>query len=539
MSRIGESTASRPPADVFQGQIDGERAHHELLRGLDGKQACPFCGSVSERSASACARCGMENTPEARKATKSRIGPWYVLQARNPAAPGMRFETLLSFVRKGRVRARSVVRGPTTHQLWRFAAHVKGLSREFGLCFSCGSAIDPTANICPQCNRLQEPPVNPDVLLENEGDDARAPIYRELPSPPAAQQPAVPVPAAPEPEEADIVIPALGGLEPQEQHEPAKFSESPVAAQVQDTFSAPVPMPSPKPSREPSPLPRVTESNPFTVGGNRRKQAADSSSSFLSAKELAAAFKLSFDPSADMEHADVPDQMPAGALPDGMRPQAIMPRAPMAMSQSSAPREPGRRRRALKKFVLFLLILAGTGFVTMLWVDPTFRERSIQWTNTTWSRIHRYATGADTRPAATKEPAMPDEIPDPPAIVKSSSLDEVDLKRPAVVEVKTPAPAAEQTSEQAAPPAVEPQAPPPVAKSPDPEPAPSARVDASDDEGNSKKVNELWQKAWDSVRAGDYPSAVKAYQEIQKLPRKYWPGDLETKLKLWGGLKKK
>ena len=48
--------------------------------------------------------------------------------------PGMRFETLLSFVRKGRVRARSVVRGPTTHQLWRFAAHVKGLSREFGLC---------------------------------------------------------------------------------------------------------------------------------------------------------------------------------------------------------------------------------------------------------------------------------------------------------------------------------------------------------------------------------------------------------------------
>src|SRR6478609_11304598 len=165
MSRIGE-TANRPHAEVFSGQVDSARAHQDLLRGLDGKQACPFCGAVSERTSSPCQRCGMDNTPEARKATKQRIGPWYVLQARNPAAPGMRFETLLGFVRKGRVRARSVVRGPTTHQLWRFAAHVKGLSREFGLCYSCGSTVEPTANLCPQCNRLQDPPPNPDALLE-------------------------------------------------------------------------------------------------------------------------------------------------------------------------------------------------------------------------------------------------------------------------------------------------------------------------------------------------------------------------------------
>ena len=121
MSRIGE-TANRPHAEVFSGQVDSARAHQDLLRGLDGKQACPFCGAVSERTSSPCQRCGMDNTPEARKATKARIGPWYVLQARNPAAPGMRFETLLGFVRKGRVRARSVVRGPTTHQLWKRAA---------------------------------------------------------------------------------------------------------------------------------------------------------------------------------------------------------------------------------------------------------------------------------------------------------------------------------------------------------------------------------------------------------------------------------
>src|SRR5688500_10391769 len=141
MSPTGQAAHNRPPqsadgGDTVPGQGDPARAHHDVLRGLDGKQVCPFCGSVNERSAAPCQRCGMDNTPDARKATKARIGPWYVLQARNPAAPGMRFETLLSFVRKGRVRARSVVRGPTTHQLWRFAAHVKGLSREFGMCFS-------------------------------------------------------------------------------------------------------------------------------------------------------------------------------------------------------------------------------------------------------------------------------------------------------------------------------------------------------------------------------------------------------------------
>ena len=41
-----------------------------------------------------CPRCTLADTPTTRNATKARIGPWYVLQARNPAAPGMKFETL-------------------------------------------------------------------------------------------------------------------------------------------------------------------------------------------------------------------------------------------------------------------------------------------------------------------------------------------------------------------------------------------------------------------------------------------------------------
>src|SRR4030095_8319653 len=133
---------------------------------LQGRHVCPFCGSVNETMEGPCPQCTMTNTAETRKATKSRIGPWYVLQSRNPAAPGMRYETLLGFVRKGRVKARSIVRGPTTHQLWRFACQVKGLSREFGLCYRCGGSIEKDAQLCPQCNRLQDPPADPDVFLE-------------------------------------------------------------------------------------------------------------------------------------------------------------------------------------------------------------------------------------------------------------------------------------------------------------------------------------------------------------------------------------
>jgi len=77
---------------------------------------------------------------------------------RNPAAPGMKYATLLALINKGHVSARSIIRGPTTHQMWRYAAHVRGVSREFGLCFSCGGAMDRGNSICPHCQRSQDAP---------------------------------------------------------------------------------------------------------------------------------------------------------------------------------------------------------------------------------------------------------------------------------------------------------------------------------------------------------------------------------------------
>src|SRR5215470_15247466 len=64
------------------------------------KVCCPYCGQVISADAAGqpCPRCTMEDTPATRSATKSRIGPWYVLQSRNPAAPGMKWSTLLTLV---------------------------------------------------------------------------------------------------------------------------------------------------------------------------------------------------------------------------------------------------------------------------------------------------------------------------------------------------------------------------------------------------------------------------------------------------------
>jgi hypothetical protein len=138
----------------------------QIRRALRGKHVCPFCGTQRETDLGPCMHCSLEDTPTTRSATRAKLGPWYVLQSRNPSAPGMNFATLMTLVQKGRVTARSVVRGPTTGQFWRHAAKIKGVSREFGLCWNCGGDVSRTARACAGCKRLQEPPLNPDVLLE-------------------------------------------------------------------------------------------------------------------------------------------------------------------------------------------------------------------------------------------------------------------------------------------------------------------------------------------------------------------------------------
>ena len=170
--------------DLELGRLPGRSQRdtpgQQIRQDLRGKHVCPFCGTARQNESGPCTQCSLEDSPTTRAATRSKLGPWYVLQSRNPSAPGMSFATMLLLIQKGRVTARSVIRGPTTSQFWRHAAKVKGVSREFGLCWNCGTDVARNARACPSCKRLQEPPLNPDVLLETGPDAGLEPITEKV-----------------------------------------------------------------------------------------------------------------------------------------------------------------------------------------------------------------------------------------------------------------------------------------------------------------------------------------------------------------------
>ena len=127
---------------------------------------CPFCGAFHGDIGRPCRHCGTEDTTAARTAARKRVGPWFVLQAQNPAAPGMTLQGLLALIRQGTVTDRSVIRGPATGQLWRLAGKVRGISREFGACYGCSGDLYAADPVCPHCQRPQSLPADVDAAPE-------------------------------------------------------------------------------------------------------------------------------------------------------------------------------------------------------------------------------------------------------------------------------------------------------------------------------------------------------------------------------------
>jgi hypothetical protein len=115
---------------------------------------------------------------------KQRMGPWFVLQP-GKAVAGMSFAQLQSLVHQKQVTSRSVVRGPSTGHLWRLASKVRGISREFGLCYACGGDIETTEMICPHCDRSQNIPDQPATAQKQQAaaprETSEAPAPRERP----------------------------------------------------------------------------------------------------------------------------------------------------------------------------------------------------------------------------------------------------------------------------------------------------------------------------------------------------------------------
>ncbi|HEX4796699.1 MAG TPA: hypothetical protein VH370_23105 [Humisphaera sp.] len=497
--------------DVFfdelpsQSPADDDPAAAYIRESLDGQFVCPFCGVVNSSSEGLCVRCSMENTPASRKATRLRIGPWYVYQHRNPAAPGMKFETLLAFVKNEKVKPRSIVRGPTTGQLWRFAAHVKGLSRHFGVCYSCGGSIDATANLCPHCNKLQEPPPNPDVLME--GSESQAP-------PKAAIVPPHPRPANPQQSAAKPVpvpqTPARPAAQPAARHtaipQPAaKLKQKPKAMPA---ALAPLVKGPPGESREAFEDKLIASEDRGAIADEPRVGSAPVahfrkqpiSEDFLSARELATAFNLGFTGEA----------VAAGS-----------------------PRHNGRRqKRRTRRRVLALLLIAA---ILASFASPVVRQNTAQWGTLAWTKAQPLIAKLTT---STPKPAAPIATGDKPPVK-------------IVAVVQQPSPAIEKptkTPDVQPVKATQPDSPPLVAKAPashneplattEPSPAtvPAAQppehvvAAAPPDKDASEKARSLYSQAIDAEQRVDFSTAIACYEQIKKLPRDVWQTDLDVRL---------
>ena len=169
------------PADTTAGTAPIVSASEAAPRQGVGRCVCPFCGKIHSRAESACPQCKMENTAANRAAARAGAGPWYVLSAASPNSGGITWEALREMAGNGQITVRTVVRGPSTNQLWRFAGRTRGLSREFGLCYGCGQAIQRTTEICPECQRWQLPPADANALLDSSDERGAKPVFREVP----------------------------------------------------------------------------------------------------------------------------------------------------------------------------------------------------------------------------------------------------------------------------------------------------------------------------------------------------------------------
>ena len=126
-------------------------------------QPCPFCGKRLQGTPSRCPHCRMLLDEKTRRAAHRQTGPWFLLDARHPTAPGVSWRRFLALIEKGRVTRDSVVRGPSTHGLWRLAQDTPTVATRLGLCWFCHSPLPPdrAGNECPRCQAVLNAPEDP------------------------------------------------------------------------------------------------------------------------------------------------------------------------------------------------------------------------------------------------------------------------------------------------------------------------------------------------------------------------------------------
>ncbi len=120
----------------------------------DRDMPCVYCGQAVAREVERCPHCKASYSLAVRRASREIEGPWFYMEPRNLSNRGVDFNTMLKMIEKGRLKRDSVVRGPTTHQDWMFAAEAPLLSKHLGVCPHCFSPARPEQEFCDQCDRF-------------------------------------------------------------------------------------------------------------------------------------------------------------------------------------------------------------------------------------------------------------------------------------------------------------------------------------------------------------------------------------------------
>ena len=112
--------------------------------------ACPLCGETQYEQ-SVCKQCSGKLDPDGLLLAEASFGPWYIRDEDNPFAPGMTYDLLIQKIGEDTLHRFSLVRGPTTRQLWIVAKRVPGIAHLLGRCHRCDEHVDPASLACPMC----------------------------------------------------------------------------------------------------------------------------------------------------------------------------------------------------------------------------------------------------------------------------------------------------------------------------------------------------------------------------------------------------
>lgn len=158
---------------------------------------CVSCGQLIRRTAERCEHCGQLLSGDMIQKMRQHSGPWYVLEHVRPF-PGVSRDRVIVQIRRGVLTHTTIIRGPSTHHQWRFAAETPGISKYLGVCWACQAGVTEQATVCPVCRKNldsdgEEDLIEGDETLQrprSELDQLKAAVRSMEPRRQAADQPA-------------------------------------------------------------------------------------------------------------------------------------------------------------------------------------------------------------------------------------------------------------------------------------------------------------------------------------------------------------